>query len=309
MRSTVLLLAICIAAALGLLLRSAWLKAPIVGPGAPISASPTNGYAISLRNVALPLGLSRGACIYYPPSQSQRKLTVFVDPGHGGPDPGAAGSMSSGSTIYEKALTLAVAQDLAAVLMHDGYGVVLARTSDTSVARLSSGDTDGHGLLTDAGVRRDILARVLCANASNATVLVSIHFNAFADASVGGAETFYDEARPFASDNRRLAQRIEQGLVDSLHQASWPVPDRGILADSETGAPTLTSEGATYGHLLELGPARTGWIDQPSQMPGVLVEPLFITRPSEADVARSAAGQQTMARGLAQGLEAFLSTG
>ena len=44
----------------------------------------------------------------------------------------------------------------------------------------------------------------------------------------------------------------------------------------------LTSQGAAYGHLMILGPALHGWFDNPSQMPGALCEPLFLTDPGEA---------------------------
>jgi N-acetylmuramoyl-L-alanine amidase len=231
---------------------------------------------------------------------------VFVDPGHGGLDPGAEGATSAGTRVYEKTLTLAVAQDLTETFRRDGYGVVLSRTGDSSVAQLPPGDING-GALTPAGEHLDTIARVACANSAGAAALVSIHFNAFDDASVGGAETYYDDARPFTTQNQHLGTLVQQGLVLNLHAAGWPVPDRGVLADSDTGAPALTAEGAAYGHLLELGPAQNGWIAQPSQMPGVLVEPVFITRPTEADLAATPAGQQAMARGLAQALEAFLA--
>ena len=58
---------------------------------------------------------------------------------------------------------------------------------------------------------------------------------------------------------------------------------------------------------MELGPAKPGWNDHPSQMPGALVEPFFVTNPVEAQVASSAAGQKVIAAGLEQGLVAFLA--
>ena len=61
------------------------------------------------------------------------------------------------------------------------------------------------------------------------------------------------------------------------------------------------------GHLIELGPPSSGWVDNPSQMPGALVEPLFLTNPSEASVAGDQAGQQKIAAALEAGLQKYLS--
>jgi hypothetical protein len=63
---------------------------------------------------------------------------------------------------------------------------------------------------------------------------------------------------------------------------------------------TLSAAGASYGHLLLLGPADPGYFTTPSQMPGALIEPLFITDPFEASAADSARGQRLIADGIAR---------
>lgn len=229
------------------------------------------------------------ACIAYRPLRGNRRRTVFVDAGHGGPDPGAVGTTSAGAVVDEKDVTLATARDLLAILRDAGYRVVLARTGDTPVARLAPADLC-DGALTAAGEHRDIAARIACANAAGANLLVSIHFDTFGDPTVGGAETLYDSARPFSATNHRLATLAQQDIVASLDAAGWAVPDRGAIDDTEGGTPALTREGATYGRLLELGPAAPGWLDQPSAMPGVLCEPLFLSEPTEADIAALVGG-------------------
>ena len=133
-----------------------------------------------------------------------------------------------------------------------------------------------------------------CANAAAADVLVAIHFNAFEDPSVGGAETIYDDVRPFADRNLKLAKLVQASVVASFSAKGWQVPDRGVQTDAAAGTPALSGAGQAYGRLMELGPAQPGFVDHPSQMPGVVVEPLFLTRPAEAAVAADPTGQAAM---------------
>jgi len=251
--------------------------------------------------VQVPLGgLESGACMSFPVSGGRTGPTVFLDPGHGGLDPGVVGFLGV-RQVLEKDVTLAVANRLAALLRADGYRVVMSRTGDSSVARLSAGDSIA-GAMTASAVHRDLVTRAACANAAGASVLVSLHFDAFDDPSVGGTETFYDAARPFASKSKRLAIALQGSLVSSLGAL-----DRGVFTDDQLAAPTLTPSGSACGHVIELGPALKGWVDSPSQMPGALVEPLFLTNPDEAKFASDPAGQQRIAAGLAAGLNTYFA--
>ena len=220
---------------------------------------------------------------------------MFIDPGHGGLDPGVVGKQ-----VAEKDATLAVATDLSSMLRADGYRVVMARTQDTAVAKLTGTDSV-YGSLTADAAHRDLITRAACANASNASVLISIHFDGFDDPTVGGTETFYDAARSFSADNKRLATDLQSAMVASLGTS-----DRGVWTDDQLANPALTSSGNAYGHLIELGPASAGWVDSPSTMPGALVEPLFITDPTEAALAADPPGQQKIARALEAGLLKYL---
>ena len=244
-------------------------------------------------------GLESGACMSFAPLDQASK-TVFIDPGHGGLDPGVVGE-SGGQTVLEKDVALAVGMRLASLLQGDGYRVVLSRTRDTSVSSLAATDSVS-GALTASAVHRDLLARAACANTANASALLSIHFDAFGDPSVGGTETFYDGARSFASDNKRLASDVQRALVSALG-----TNDRGIWTDDELVAPTLTSSGSVYGHLIELGPSEAGYVDDPSTMPGALVEPLFLTNQVEVRLASSESGRQRIAGALKDGLEKYLA--
>jgi len=248
-----------------------------------------------------------GACVTQNPTGPGKHATVFIDPGHGSPDPGTSGYTTSGQQVFEKDLTLATARLLSARLRAAGYRVVMARVKDASVASLSAADVQG-GALSVAADHRDLVARVACANAAHAQVLVSIHFNGFSDPGVGGTETFYDDARPFSARNEAFATLVQQDVVAQLAAAGWQEPDRGVQPDSSDAAPTLSAAAAAYDHLLELGPAQRGYLDTPSAMPGALIEPLFLTNVREATIAASPRGQDAIAHGLELAIEQFLSS-
>jgi N-acetylmuramoyl-L-alanine amidase len=57
-----------------------------------------------------------------------------------------------------------------------------------------------------------------------------------------------------------------------------------------------------------IGPALTGYFSTPSTMPGAVIEPLYLTDPSEGSIAASSTGQRVIAQGLANAIEDFLST-
>ncbi|MHB8621557.1 MAG: N-acetylmuramoyl-L-alanine amidase family protein, partial [Chloroflexota bacterium] len=96
---------------------------------------------------------------------------IVVDAGHGGRDPGA---IANG--VWEKNVTLAIAQDLRAVLATQGARVVMTRTTDVAL-----------GPTTDA----DLQARVEAAQQAHANAFISIHANDTADPSVSGFTSFY----------------------------------------------------------------------------------------------------------------------
>ena len=258
---------------------------PVAGRPAP----PPGGAQLAVA------GLDPSACYAFRATANDRGRTVFLDAGHGGPDPGTEGS---GTT--EKDATLAVELALAGLLRADGYRVVVSRTADTAVTRITDADLDG-GALRGSALHRDLVARIDCANASRAEALLAIHFNGFDDPTATGSETFYDSERPFAARNQKLAEAVQRSVVKELR-----LDDRGTTADDDLDASTITEIGASYGHLVELGPPQAGWVDRPSAMPGALVEPLFLTAPDEGRLAASASGQARVARALYDGLTSYL---
>lgn len=250
-----------------------------------------------------PAAFSRGACEALAPTSGNRHQTVFLDAGHGGPDPGGVGVTEAGATVSEAPLNLRIERDTAALLRARGYRVVVSRTRQTTVVRLTPAMRSGK-VLTAAGVHADVAARDRCANLGHASVLIGI----FMDAGYGGAGclTDYDADRPFASQNRALARLLQHNVLAAMNARGWDIPGGGVRTDVGMGS-ALTGADLSYRHLMLLGPAKTGYFSTPSRMPGALIEPLFLTDPFEASIAASAHGQQVIAAGIAAAAGQYLS--
>lgn len=250
-----------------------------------------------------PAVFGRGACLALTPTSGNRHQTVFLDAGHGGPDPGGVGVTEDGATISEAPVNLRIELDTAALLRARGYRVVVSRTSQTTVVRLTPAMRSGK-LLSAAGVRADIAARDRCANQGWASILIGIYM----DAGYGGAGclTDYDASRPFAAQNRALARLLQHDVLTAMNARGWDIPDGGVRTDTSMGS-AITSADLAYRHLLLLGPAKTGYFSTPSRMPGALIEPLFVTDPFEASIAASARGQHVIAAGIAAAVGQYFS--
>ena len=124
------------------------------------------------------------------------RYRVVIDPGHGGPDPGAVGI----DGLRETDVVLDVALQVAQLLQARGVQVLLTRTTEVDV---------------------DLPPRVALANASGAQLFVSLHANALSldRPDVNGIETFYFEG----GASSRLAQLVQEHLM----AVSPSTPDRG----------------------------------------------------------------------------------
>ena len=62
--------------------------APAAGPHSAGARTGGGGQGQSAGAEIDPAYFSPGACVAFPPTMGNRHLTVFLDAGHGGPDPG-----------------------------------------------------------------------------------------------------------------------------------------------------------------------------------------------------------------------------
>lgn len=133
-------------------------------------------------------------------TQANEGVTICLDPGHGGNDSGAIGV----NNVYEKNLTLKIAQYCKQELEKYNCHVVMTRTGDTNPS------------LED---------RANFAKSQGAQYLISIHLNSAVGGGAVGAEVYYPNThwRPDISANgKNVAQAIQSQLV------SLGLYDRGI---------------------------------------------------------------------------------
>lgn len=243
-----------------------------------------------------PRAFASGGCVALPARTSPARAVVMVDAGHGGADPGSLGVTSDGRRVAEKELTLSTALAVASRLRDRGITAVLSRSTDELGGKLEAGEL---GPLTTAESQRDLLGRVRCANQARADALVSVHFNSFEEPTVRGTETLYDVDRSLAPRSRALAQSLQSNIRAGLTSLGRPSPERGVVDDSSGGE-------SGGGHLVLLGPRIPGYVDEPSAMPGALVEPLFLTNPDDLTAVASPHGVDTLAESITRGVDQYL---
>jgi N-acetylmuramoyl-L-alanine amidase len=308
LRRTVAVLVAVASAGAALLAAAVRVESSVLPAGAiasPSTGAPA-GHAAGQTGVAVdPASFSPGACMAFPPTRGDNHRTVFLDAGHGGIDPGAVGTTETGAAVEESTVNLSVELDTMAILRAQGYRVVVSRTRNTSVTSLTPADVSG-GALTVQGAFDDVTARDICANKAGANLLVGIYMDSGGPGNAGSV-TGYDAARPFSAANLRLADLLQNDVLGVMNAQGWDIPNGGVMPDTVLGS-ALTSADVAYGHLLLLGPAKAGYFSTPSQMPGALIEPLFLTDPFEASIAVSTHGQQVIADGIARAVDQYFSS-
>ena len=162
----------------------------------------------------------------YAPTSGDRHLTVFLDAGHGGLDPGGVGETEAGQTIDEADETLPVELDTMQLLRAKGFTVVVSRTGAETVIRPQPDDVSG-GLFTAQGVHDDVAARDVCANLAKANVLLGIYFDAGESSLDAGSVTGYDADRTFSAQNLRLATLVQGDVIGAMNAQGWGIPISG----------------------------------------------------------------------------------
>jgi N-acetylmuramoyl-L-alanine amidase len=131
------------------------------------------------------------------PDIKRNKFYVVIDPGHGGPDPGAIGI----GGLRETDVVLDVSKRVKKLLSEKGVMVKLTRNNEIDL---------------------DLPPRVAIANKTDADIFVSIHANASRGKrrDINGLETFYYTGWR----GRLLAKNIQKQIL----KVSPGSPDRGV---------------------------------------------------------------------------------
>lgn len=200
-----------------------------------------------------------------PPKATAAFDTVVLDPGHGGPDTGAA----SADGLLEKSLTLSLAQKTAALLEKEGLRVILTRSSDQQVP---------------------LIQRTAIANYNRADLLLSIHLNASPVPSARGTETYYMSRQATDSWSTQLAAKenaagleAEPPAEGGLNLVLWEMAQTSALVESAALAETIQQEFNALLGTNDRGVRQAPFaVLEGAQMPAVLVEVAFLSNPAEA---------------------------
>jgi N-acetylmuramoyl-L-alanine amidase len=200
---------------------------------------------------------------------------VGLDAGHSRVDVGA-----SGGGFGEYQHTLDIAERIKPLLEGAGLTVNLSRTNHEPLTAMSHPNADR---------RTEIEQSARIAAVGNVRIYVSIHFNG-GPPSLRGTETYYNDETA-GPDSRRLAMALQRSVVAELAEYGYATADRGAKSDLLAGKP--------YGHFFSLR----------GSMPSTLVEGLFLSNPTEADLLLQEDARQALARGYVGGIVAYFAGG
>lgn len=168
----------------------------------------------------------------------KEQLTIVVDAGHGGKDPGKVGV----NDALEKDINLSIAKKLKSCLEDVGMKVVLTREDDAG--------------LYQEGTRNkkveDMQNRCKLINDTKPVLTISLHQNSYHDSSVSGPQVFYHGQ---SKEGEALAKIMQETLIQDLN----PVKERQAKANesyyllTETGVPTVIVECGFLSNEQEAG--------------------------------------------------------
>jgi len=273
------------------------------GPGAANAApaTPANPPAESAGN-APSAGAPETATASAEPATARRNaramrrlITIAVDPGHGGEDPGAVGKRGT----FEKMVTLSVGRQLAALIDDQAdYRVLMTRDADYFVP---------------------LAMRVEKARRVEADLFVSIHADAWVRADAQGSSVFALSERGATSAAAAELAR-QQNDADRIGGVSLAIRNslvKSVVLDLSTTAQISDSLRVGDAVLHELGGINRlhrGHVEQAGfavlkapDIPSILVETAFISNPDEEARLRDQGYQRQMATAVFNGIRNYFA--
>lgn len=225
-----------------------------------------------------------------------RMLTIMIDPGHGGEDPGAIGRHGS----YEKHVALAIAKRLKAKI-----------DAEPNMRAMLTRDTDYFVPLN---------VRVQKARRIRADLFLSIHADAFIRPEANGSSVFALSERGASSSAARwLAQKEnEADLIGGVNIGTNkdPVLARTLLDLSQTAtiSDSLKFGGAVLREIGQINRLHKDQVEQAGfavlkapDIPSILVETAFISNPEEEKKLNDKAYQDKMAQAIFNGVRKYFA--
>ncbi len=147
-------------------------------------------------------------------------MKIFIDPGHGGPDPGA-----TGNGVTEEYVNLNVSLYLAELLRNAGYDVMIYRT------------TSDENVLENKNA--DLRNRAQMANNWGADYFISIHTNSSTNPNAQGVEAYVYR---LGGASERLAQSIIDSVSETLGSVNRGVMQANFAVLRRTNMPAVLVE-------------------------------------------------------------------
>lgn len=227
--------------------------------------------------------------------EMKRIITVAIDPGHGGEDPGAIGK---GGT-YEKNVVLAISKRLKAEIdKMPGMRAMLTRNGDFFVP---------------------LNTRVQKARSVNADLFVSVHADAFIRPTAGGSSVYVLSERGATSTAARWIANKENAsdLIGGVNIKGTDAQLAKVLLDLSTTAQindSLKLGDAVLGNLGKVNRLHKPRVEQAGfavlrapDIPSILIETAFISNPAEEKQLTNAAHQQKLAEAIAKGIANYFA--
>ncbi|HLR45599.1 MAG TPA: N-acetylmuramoyl-L-alanine amidase [Deinococcales bacterium] len=224
---------------------------------------------------------------------SNGKRIVVIDPGHGGRDPGAV------SYAVEEEVVLQVSLKLRQLLESEGIEVILTRDGDYDL---------------DSNKATDLRLRSNFATADR-NMFVSIHANSASNPAAHGIETYiFGEPLSQANLDRAIEENGGQALTDEALAIATD-PATMILRETQLNYSRSLAT-AVQRHLVNgTGAADRGvkqnsyYVISNARTPSILVEIGFVSSPDEGARLNSGSYQDTLARGIYNGVMEFMNNG
>jgi N-acetylmuramoyl-L-alanine amidase len=224
-----------------------------------------------------------------------RKVTIALDPGHGGEDPGATGRRGT----REKDVVLAIARKLKGMVdAEPNMRAMLTRDDDYFVP---------------------LAQRVQKARRVQADLFVSIHADAFTEPHARGSSVFALSENGATSAAARWMAQKENGadLIGGVNlDVKDPVVAKTLLDLSQTAQINDSLKAGRYmlNELQAINALHKGLVEQAGfavlkapDIPSILVETAFISNPDEELKLRDDRQQKRFAQSMADGIKRYFA--